>query len=356
MKESDIRNALRKVIEPDLKKDIISLSMVSDIQIDGKKVTLTITLSSPANPHKNALLEAAAKAINEEVDAEADVYVHFDAEVKPSHISNQIALPGVKNIIAVSSGKGGVGKSSVAANLATALALQGAAVGLLDTDIYGPSIPLMMGIKEQRPMMKNVDGKGKIVPIENHGVKILSIGNLIDEKQAIIWRGPMASSALKQFITDVIWGELDYLILDLPPGTGDIHLTLLQNFPLSGAVIVTTPQKVATADTRKGIMMFQTTPIKIPILGIIENMAYFVPPDMPEKKYYIFGQDEGKKMAEQFEIPFLGEIPIYEEVRKSSDAGIPVVLDEESPASEVMINISQKIAQELALLQAQSVS
>lgn len=355
IQQEDVIKALSQVQEPDLGEDLVTLNMVKDINIEGKKVSFTVVLTTPACPLKDEIQRACENAVKLIVDPDADVYVHFDAEVKSAQPSaSGMSLPGVKNIIAIASGKGGVGKSSIAVNIAVSLAKQGASVGLLDTDIYGPSVPIMMGVRDQRPMMTQADGQGKIVPLENYGVKNLSIGNLVDEKQAVIWRGPMASSAIKQFISDVEWGELDYLILDLPPGTGDIHLTLLQNLPITGGVIVTTPQKVAASDTKKGIMMFDMPQLKIPILGLIENMAYFIPPDMPEKKYFIFGEGEGKRVAEQFGLELLGEVPIDMDIRQGADEGKPAVLNDDSPAGKTLNEISQQVARKVAILDAKS--
>ena len=261
-------------------------------------------------------------------------------------------LPGVKNIIAVASGKGGVGKSTIAVNLALALAAEGASVGLMDADIYGPSVPIMLGIRDERPKMTEVNGKGMIVPIEKYGIKAMSIGLLIDEKQAVIWRGPMASSALKQFATDVLWGELDYLVIDLPPGTGDVHLTIAQTIPVTGAVIVSTPQLVAAADARKAVMMFKQEHINIPILGVVENMAYFTPAELPENKYYLFGKGGAAKMAEQFELPFLGEMPLVQSVREGGDMGIPAVIDEDSLTRDKFLELARAVAQNVSLLNA----
>ncbi len=352
--KEQVMQALSHVQEPDLGKDLVSLGMIENLEVDGSKISFTVVLTTPACPLKDEIQHACQEAIHERVDPEADVYVHFSAQVRPStKTGGAIALDGVKNIIAVASGKGGVGKSSLAVNLACSLAQQGARVGLLDTDIYGPSVPMMMGIRDQRPRMKEVDGNAKIIPITQYGVDVISIGNMIDEKQAVIWRGPMASSAVKQFLTDVDWGAQDYLIIDLPPGTGDIHLTILQSLSIAGGVIITTPQQVASADTKKGIMMFEMPQLKIPILGIVENMAYFVPDDAPEKKYYIFGEGGARALAEQFEIPFLGEIPIYQDISKSGDSGMPVVLDKLSPAAQSIHTIAQSIARELAIKNAQ---
>jgi len=341
--------ALSQVQEPDLGKDLVTLNMVEDIEIDGKNVSFTVVLTTPACPLKEMIEKACVNAIRLLVDKEAIVKVHLTAKVNSNRKDNKSVLPNVKNIIMVASGKGGVGKSTVAVNLAIALAQEGAAVGLLDADIHGPSIPIMLGLREERPKMTEVNGKGMIVPIERYGVKAMSIGLLVDEKQAIIWRGPMASSALKQFISDVYWEELDYLIIDLPPGTGDVHLTLVQTVPVTGAVIVSTPQAVAAADARKAIMMFKQPQINIPILGIVENMAYFTPSELPENKYYIFGQGGARKMAEQFDLPFLGEIPLVQGIREGGDKGIPAVMDDEPVAKNAFITLAKKVAQNIAI-------
>jgi ATP-binding protein involved in chromosome partitioning len=258
-------------------------------------------------------------------------------------------LPGVKNIIVVASGKGGVGKSTVAVNLALGLAKEGAAVGLLDADIHGPSIPMMLGIRDERPKMIDVEGKGKIVPIERFGIKAMSIGLLIDEKQAVIWRGPQASSALRQFISDVAWGDLDYLIVDLPPGTGDVQLTMVQTVPVTGAVIVSTPQAVAAADARKAIIMFRQPQINVPVLGIVENMAYFTPAELPENKYYIFGKGGARKMAEQFEIPFLGEVPLVQSIREGGDAGTPALTGDDNISRDAFMSVAERVAQQVSI-------
>jgi ATP-binding protein involved in chromosome partitioning len=293
--------------------------------------------------------KACVNAIRLLVDKEAVVRVHMTANVNSNRKDNKSVLPGVKNIIMVASGKGGVGKSTVAVNLAIGLAQEGAAVGLLDADIYGPSVPIMLGMRDERPKMTDVNGKGMIVPLERYGIKAMSIGLLIDEKQAVIWRGPMASSALKQFISDVYWGELDYLVIDLPPGTGDVHLTLVQAIPVTGVVVVSTPQAVAAADARKAIMMFKQPQINVPILGIVENMAYFTPQELPDNKYYIFGQGGARQMAEQFELPFLGEIPIVQGIREGGDKGIPAVVDDEPVARHAFVQLAQQVARNVAV-------
>jgi ATP-binding protein involved in chromosome partitioning len=344
-----VLEALSNVEEPDLGKDLVTLNMVQDVEIDGNNVSFTVVLTTPACPLKDMIEKACKNAIHHLVSKEAVVTVNMTAKVNSNRKDNKSVLPGVKNIIVVASGKGGVGKSTVATNLAIGLAQEGASVGLLDADIHGPSIPIMLGCRDERPKMTDVNGKSMIVPIERYGIKAMSIGMLIDEKQAVIWRGPQASSALKQFITDVYWQELDYLVIDLPPGTGDVHLTLVQTVPITGAVIVSTPQTVAAADARKAIMMFKQPQINVPILGIVENMAYFTPQELPENKYYIFGQGGAKRMAEQFELPFLGEIPIVQSIREGGDKGIPAVVDDEPVTKGAFIALAQKVAQNVAI-------
>jgi ATP-binding protein involved in chromosome partitioning len=298
---------------------------------------------------KDLIRSACENAIKILVDKNAIPTVHFTANVVSNRKDNQATLPNVKNIIAVGSGKGGVGKSTVSVNLALALAKDGAKVGLMDADIYGPSVPIMLGIKGERPLMKEVDGKGMIVPIEVMGIKAMSIGLLIDDRQAVVWRGPMASSALKQFVTDVLWGDLDYLIIDLPPGTGDIHLTMVQTIPVTGSVIVTTPQEVALADAKKAIMMFDGPQIKVPILGVVENMAYFTPPELPDNKYYIFGQDGGKRLADMFEVPFLGQLPINMSIREGGDMGTPALLNGDQISKDAIDKVAQQVARQISI-------
>ncbi|RYE24509.1 MAG: iron-sulfur cluster carrier protein ApbC [Sphingobacteriales bacterium] len=341
--------ALSHVQEPDLGKDLVTLNMIQDIQIDGKKISFTVVLTTPACPLKDLIEKDCVNAIKERVDAEAEVTVNMEANVNSNRKDSKAVLPDVKNIIMVASGKGGVGKSTVSVNLALGLARQGAKVGILDADIYGPSIPIMLGIRNEKPMMTEVNGKGMIVPIEAHGIKAMSIGILVDERQAMIWRGPMASSALKQFISDVLWGELDYLIIDLPPGTGDVHLTLVQALPVTGAVIVSTPQLVAAADAKKAIMMFKQPHINIPILGMVENMAYFTPAELPDNKYYIFGKGGAKQMADQFDLPFLGELPLVQGIREGGDKGVPAILDETNPAQAIFTDIAQNVARNVSI-------
>jgi ATP-binding protein involved in chromosome partitioning len=341
--------ALSHVQEPDLGKDLVTLNMIQDIEIDGKNISFMVVLTTPACPLKELIERDCINAIKEHIDTEATVTVRMEANVGSNRKDSKAVLPDVKNIIMVASGKGGVGKSTVSVNLALGLAQEGAKVGILDADIYGPSIPIMLGIRNEKPMMTEVNGKGMIVPIEVHGIKAMSIGILVDERQAMIWRGPMASSALKQFISDVLWGELDYLIIDLPPGTGDVHLTLVQAVPVTGAVIVSTPQAVAAADAKKAIMMFKQPQINIPILGMVENMAYFTPAELPDNKYYIFGKGGARQMADQFEIPFLGELPLVQGIREGGDKGVPAILDEANPARATFIDIAQSVARNISI-------
>ena len=348
MTNEDILKALSNVQEPDLGKDLVTLNMVKDIEIDGNYVAFTIVLTTPACPMKDLMKNACINAIKLLVNKEATVNVKFTSNTSTKRLDGEAVLPGVKNIIAVVSGKGGVGKSTVAANLAIALSAGGAKVGLMDADIYGPSVPIMFGVRGERPMMQEVNGKGMIVPLEKYGIKLLSIGLLVDEKNAVVWRGPMASSAIRQFVTDVLWGDLDYLVIDMPPGTGDIHLTLVQTVPVTGIVVVTTPQDVALADAKKGIAMFGQAQMKVPIIGLIENMSYFTPAELPENRYYIFGKDGGKRLAEEYDIPFLGQIPLVQSIREGGDIGVPVMMSDDE--------ISKKAFTEFAATAVRSIS
>jgi ATP-binding protein involved in chromosome partitioning len=344
-----VLDALSYVQEPDLGKDLVTLNMIKDVEVDGKDVSFTVELTTPACPLKEMIERACVKAIHHMVDKEAVVKITMTARVNSNRKDGKSVLPGVKNIIVVASGKGGVGKSTVAVNLALGLAQEGASVGLLDADIYGPSVPIMLGMRDERPQMMDVNGKGMIVPLEKYGIKAMSIGWLIDEKQAVIWRGPQASSAIKQFIGDVNWGELDYLVIDLPPGTGDVQLTIVQTVPVTGAVIVSTPQAVGTADARKAIVMFKQQQINVPILGVVENMAYFTPAELPDNKYYIFGKGGARQMAEQFELPFLGEVPIVQSIREGGDKGIPAVIDDEPVSHDAFMNLARQVARNVAM-------
>jgi len=282
------------------------------------------------------------------------VKVNFTSYTSTNRKDTGQVLPKVKNIIAVMSGKGGVGKSTVAANLALALAQGNAKVGLMDADIYGPSVPIMFGVRGERPMMMDMgeNEKGKIVPLEKYGIKLMSIGLLVDEKSAVVWRGPMASSAIRQFVTDVFWDELDYLVIDMPPGTGDIHLTVLQTVPVTGAVIVTTPQDVALADAKKGIAMFGQAQLKVPIIGLVENMSYFTPAELPGNKYYIFGKNGGKKLAEEYDLPLLGQIPLVQTIREGGDTGIPIMVSNDEVSKEAFRSFAAQTVRSISMLNA----
>lgn len=349
MTEEAILQALSNVQEPDLGKDLVTLNMVKDVQINGNDVSFTIVLTTPACPMKDMMRTASENAVKLLVNKEANVQVNFTANTTSTRKENLQILSGVKNIIAVVSGKGGVGKSTVSANIALALAEGGASVGLMDADIYGPSVPIMFGVRGVRPLMKDIDGKGYIVPLEKYGIKLMSIGLLVDEKNAVVWRGPMASSAIKQFVTEVDWGPLDYLIIDMPPGTGDIHLTLMQTVPVTGVVIVTTPQAVALADAKKGIAMFGQAQINVPIIGLAENMAYFTPEELPNNKYYLFGKEGGKKLAEEYDLAFLGQIPLVQSIREGGDEGVPSMIGTDEISKQAFRNITAQAVRNIAI-------
>ncbi|MCB0496459.1 MAG: Mrp/NBP35 family ATP-binding protein [Cyclobacteriaceae bacterium] len=342
-----VLEALSTVNDPDLHKDLVSLNMIEDVKVDGKKISFTVVLTTPACPLKEVMRNDCKKALETKFGSGLEVHIEFDSAVTTSRLKGTNLLPGVKNIIAVASGKGGVGKSTVTSNLAVALAKTGAKVGIIDADIFGPSIPTMFGCESERPGVSPRDGKNYIQPIENYGVKLISIGFLTSATDSMIWRGPMASSALKQFISDADWGDLDYMLIDLPPGTSDIHLTLVQTLPVTGAIIVTTPQKVAVADAVRGIGMFKQTNIDVPILGVVENMAYFTPSELPDNKYYIFGTGGGKDLAKQFETEFLGEIPLVQGIRESGDSGYPSAL-KDGPTAVAFKSLAESMAQEVA--------
>jgi len=348
--QEQVYNALRHVEDPDLKKDLVTLNMIEDLKIDGNKLSFSVVLTTPACPMKAMLENACKNAIRHFVSKDVELSINMTSRVtsRPER-----ALAGIKNIIVVASGKGGVGKSTVAVNLALGLAKKGASVGLIDADIYGPSIPIMFGVEDARPKAsQNEAGQTRIEPIEKYGIKLLSIGFFTDPNQPVPWRGPMVSTAVKQLFNDADWGELDYLVVDLPPGTGDIHITVSQGFPVTGAVIVTTPQNVALADARKGVGMFLMDSIKIPLIGIVENMSYFTPAELPENKYYIFGKNGGQALAEQFNAPFLGEIPLVKSISDAGDIGKPVILEEDNILGPVFLQIAERVAQQVAILNA----
>lgn len=332
--KDQVLDALKHIIEPDLNKDIVELGLVSDINIEGDKISLTVKISNPAMHNKKRMEEAVIfnleRFLSKSIEVEVTIEGISSQETNPNL---RKVLPGVKNIIAVASGKGGVGKSTVTANLALGLAKKGYKVGLVDADIYGPSMPIMLDCADQKPTMIDVNGKSYIKPVESYGIKLMSIGFFADLNKAIVWRGAMASKAIRQMFMDAHWGELDYLLIDLPPGTSDIHLTIVQLVPITGTVIVSTPQDIALADARKGINMFQLENINVPVLGLVENMAYFTPEELPDNKYYIFGKDGVKNLAEQMEVPVLGEIPLVQSIREAADVGRPAVLQEGTPSS-----------------------
>lgn len=343
----DVINALRHVNDPDLHKDLVTLNMIKDVKINGSDVEFTVELTTPACPLKGKIEADCVSAVKSRVNGVTEIKVNMSSRVSSHNDERKEAiLPGVKNTIAVASGKGGVGKSTVAVNLAVSLAKDGAKVGLIDADIYGPSIPMMLGIKEKPQIYQHPETK-KMLPLENYGIKLMSIGFLIDDNNPVIWRGPMASGAVKQFMSDVYWGELDYLIFDLPPGTGDIQLTLVQTIPLTGAVIVTTPQEVSLIDARKGLKMFQR--VNVPVFGIIENMSYFIAPDTGNR-YEIFGNGGGEKLAVELKTSYLGGIPIDPRIREGGDKGKPIVFDmADTEYAGIISGISRRLAAEISI-------
>lgn len=344
---SDILKALSTVEDPDLKRDLVTLNMIRDVAIGPEKVSFTVVLTTPACPLKEKIRQDCENAVRRLVGEGVSIDINITSSVTTLR-GNAPVLPGVKNIIAIASGKGGVGKSTVTSNLAVALAGEGAKVGLIDADIFGPSIPTMFNCEHEQPHVKQVDGRNIIIPLEQYGVKLLSIGFLTPPDSAVVWRGPMASSALKQFFGDADWGELDYLLIDLPPGTSDIHLTLVQTVPVTGAVIVTTPQKVALADANKGLAMFKQPQINVPILGVVENMAYFAPEELPDNRYYIFGREGGKNLSEKHGVPFLGQIPLVQSIRESGDSGLPAAL-KPGPTGDAFRELARTLARQIAI-------
>lgn len=338
-----IKEALMTVRYPGNGKNLIENEMLeNDLRIDGMKVSFSLIFPKATDPFKKSILKAAETAIHTYVSPDVEVTINAKAQTELPPEPDKL-LPGVKNIIAVSSGKGGVGKSTVTANLAIGLAKMGYRVGLLDTDIFGPSMPKMFQVEDARPYAENIGGRDLIVPIEKYGVKLLSIGFFVDPSQATLWRGGMASNALKQLIGEALWGELDYFILDTPPGTSDIHLTLLQTLGITGAVIVSTPQEVALADARKGVNMYMNDKVNVPILGLVENMAWFTPSEHPDEKYYIFGKDGAKRLAEELNVPLLAQIPLVQSICESGDKGIPSVLDPSTPDGMAYMSLAAKL-------------
>ena len=346
--KKEILKALETISVSGEGQNMIESGVVKNVNIFGDEVEVDLTLSTPAMHIKKRAEVDVMKAIHEHVyeKAKVKVNVKVDAPQKKAPEIKGKPIPGIKNIVAVASGKGGVGKSTVTANLAVTLSKMGFKVGLLDADIYGPSATIMFDVERERPLSVTVDGKSKMKPVENYGVKILSIGFFTKPSQAVIWRGPMAAKALNQMIFDADWGELDFLLIDLPPGTGDIHLSIMQSLPITGSVIVSTPQNVALADAKKGVAMFQQESINVPVLGIIENMAYFTPAELPENKYYIFGEKGARNLAEDIEIPFLGELPLVQSIREAGDIGRPAALQNDTPTANAMEEITKNVVQE----------
>jgi ATP-binding protein involved in chromosome partitioning len=350
LNKKEVLKALETISVPGEGKNMVESGAVKNVLVFADEVIVDITIDNPSLQAKKKTEVSILQAIHKEVHQKAQVKVNLTVEApvtkdKKPEIKGK-PIPGIDNIIAVASGKGGVGKSTVTANLAVSLAKMGFSVGLLDADIYGPSATIMFDVVNERPLSVNVDGKSKMKPVESYGVKVLSIGFFTQPDQAVVWRGPMAAKALNQMIFDAAWGNLDFLIVDLPPGTGDIHLSIMQSLPLTGAVVVSTPQNVALADARKGVAMFQQESINVPVLGIIENMAYFTPPELPDNKYYIFGKDGARNLAEDLNIPFLGELPLVQSIREAGDVGRPAAMQEGTELEQTFIDITKQVVAE----------
>jgi ATP-binding protein involved in chromosome partitioning len=354
-----ILEVLRKVKHPDKQQDIVSLGMVDEIKMEGNKLSFTLYFKKPNDPFTSSIKKACVQAIEQELGEDVSIRGNITVRIPEKKQQEQQGqqeqqksgekqdnpLPGVKNILAIASGKGGVGKSTVAANIAVAMAKKGIRVGLIDADIFGPSIPKMFHVEGQRPQVDKVQGEDRISPVEQYGVKMLSIGFFINPEDALVWRGPMATNALRQMIHQGEWGELDYLLIDLPPGTSDVHLTLVQELPVTGATIVSTPQNVALADAIKGIRMFNTNQINVPVLGLIENMSWFTPAELPENKYYIFGQEGCRKLAEKENLPLLGQIPIVQSIMESGEEGRPSALDDNTQTGQAFHQLTDNLIQ-----------
>jgi ATP-binding protein involved in chromosome partitioning len=350
-KKEQILKVLETITVAGEGKNMVESGAVKNVMTFADEIVVDLVLSSPAMHIKKRAEADVIKTIKEKVSEGAKVTVNIKIEA-PVKLSNPNLIkgkniPGIKNIIAVASGKGGVGKSTITANLAVSLSKLGHKVGILDADIYGPSIPIMFDVVKERPLSTMIDGRSKMKPVENYGVKVLSIGFFTTPEQAVIWRGPMASKALNQLIFDAAWGDLDYMLIDLPPGTGDIHLSIMQSMPITGAIVVSTPQPVALADARRGVAMFQQENIQVPVLGVIENMAYFTPEELPENKYYIFGKEGAKNLSEDLNISFLGEIPLVQSIREAGDSGRPAALQEGTPLANAFEKITKEVIKEL---------
>lgn len=350
LNKKDILKALENITVPGEGQNMVESGSVKNVMTFGDEVIIDITIKNPSLQAKKRTEVDILKTIHEQVYEKAKIIVNVKVEAPEKPKANVIKgnpIPGIKNIVAVASGKGGVGKSTVTANLAVTLAKMGFNVGVLDADIYGPSIPIMFDVEAEKPLAVNIEGKSKMKPIENYGVKVLSIGFFTQPNQAVVWRGPMAAKALNQMIFDAHWGDLDFLLLDLPPGTGDIHLSIMQSLPITGAVVVSTPQNIALADAKKGVAMFQQDSISVPVLGIIENMAYFTPEELPNNKYFIFGKEGAKNLAEDLQVPFLGEIPLVQSIREAGDVGRPAALQTATPLEQAFEKLTQNVVQEV---------
>ncbi|TDQ28795.1 Mrp/NBP35 family ATP-binding protein [Tenacibaculum caenipelagi] len=349
-KKQDIYKALETITAPGEGKSLVENENVTNVVSFGNEVIVDVTIANPSLQAKKKVEVEIMKAIHQHVDQKIDVKVNVKVEVQPKENPNQIRgkeIPNIQNIIAIASGKGGVGKSTITSNMAVSLAKMGFKVGVLDADVYGPSQHLMFDVEQEKPLAVNVNGRSKMKPIESYGVKLLSLGFFTNPNQAVIWRGPMASKALNQLIFDADWGELDFLLIDLPPGTGDVHLSIVQAVPINGAVVVSTPQNIALADAKKGVAMFQQESINVPVLGIVENMAYFTPAELPNNKYYIFGEGGAKHLAEDIETSFLGEIPLVQSIREAGDVGHPVALQENTPLAEAFTEVTKEMVSQL---------
>jgi len=342
-------DALSRVLDPDFKKDIVSMNMVEELEVSEGKISFSLVLTTPACPFKEKIKSDCIDAIHKHIDKSAVIDIKLSSRITRGGKRGKTEMPGIHNVVGIASGKGGVGKSTVAVNIALSLSKTGARVGLLDADIYGPSVPIMLGIEKEVPETIEINGVTKVKPVEAFGLKVISIGFFVDASKALVWRGPMASGALKQLLTDTVWGELDYLIVDLPPGTGDIQLTLAQTVSVNGIVIVSTPQKVATSDALKGIAMFKDTSLDIPVLGIIENMAWFTPAELPDTKYYIFGKDGCRKLSEETGVPLLGSIPLIQALRESADEGKPCITENDALIAAHFDHAASMIARELVI-------
>ncbi|WP_250433246.1 Mrp/NBP35 family ATP-binding protein [Hanstruepera flava] len=350
LKKQDIYKALETITVPGEGQNMVESGALKNVVTFGDEVIVDITISNPSLQAKKKTEVDIMKTIHDKVYEKAKITVNVKVEAPAKPASNVIKgkpIPGIQNIIAVASGKGGVGKSTVTANLAVTLSKMGFKVGILDADIYGPSVPIMFDVEKEKPLAVNVDGKSKMKPIENYGVKVLSIGFFTQPNQAVVWRGPMAAKALNQMIFDAAWGELDFLLIDLPPGTGDIHLSIMQSLPITGAVVVSTPQNVALADAKKGVAMFQQDSISVPVLGIVENMAYFTPEELPENKYYIFGKEGAKNLAEDLQVPFLGQLPLVQSIREAGDIGRPAALQTATVLEQAFDMLTKNVVQEV---------